>query len=777
MKVSRASLALPAGRQIAAHWALALVCALFLLVGVLVLDDYGVGADTWPQRAVGNAALDYLAGDGERAFDRLSAPWDRYYGAAFEAPLVLLLERVIGLEDSRDILLGRHLLTHLLFLAGGLFCYLLVLRLCNSRLLALVAMVLFLLHPRIYAHSFFNSKDAPFLAAFMVSLYLVHRAFRRDTLPAFLLCGVGVGLLVNLRIMGIVLFAAVLVARALDLAFAGSADGRGRVLLTGGGFALAAVLTYHASLPVLWTDPFGRFADLVDVLRSRPLYFHNLFQGERLPSVAGPPWDYVPVWVGITTPPSTLLLALAGAVALAWRGLRRPRDMLRNGPLRFGLLLAALPIAIMAAVVVLETNTYGDWRHLYFLYAPLPPLAAVGMGWLTTVPRGRWPRAGAYALLGAGVAVTIISMIRIHPLQNDHFNFLVDRTTPERLNASYAMNYSQLSVLYLLRDIVRDHPSGMLFFSPGRAGEHRPILSADDRERIVETRDFRSGDHNFYEAHHILGACSPSAPVSWTRRIYASTLDCFVDPVDWFGRLRREALASGEPLVRSAYDVHRDGRILTYLRDGCPRNDVARDAPRFFLHVIPVDAGDVPLWYRGGGFENLDFFLRRGLARIDGNCVAVVRLPDYPIATVRTGQFTDEGVLWEASIAFGDGAPDYAAARRDALAGEPLARSVYDVHLAGRALTYLRDGCSDEEATARFFLHVVPADAGDLPEHRREYGFENLDFTLATRGAHLDGNCVALARLPEYPIASVRTGQYDGTGELWTAEFALPDGE
>ena len=780
MKVSCVSLALPIRRQVAVHWALLVVCALFLLVGALALDDYSVSVDTWPQRAVGTIALNYLAGDGERAFDRPSTPWDRYYGAAFEAPLVLLLERILGLEDSRDILLGRHLLTHLLFLVGGVFCYLLVLRLCNSRLLALVAMVLFLLHPRLYAHSFVNSKDAPFLIAFMVSLYLVHRAFRRDTLPAFLLCGVGVGLLVNLRIMGIVLFAAVLALRALDLAFAGSADGRRRVLLTGGAFALAAVLTYHASLPVLWTDPPGRFADLVDVLRSRPLSFPNLFQGEELLSLAGPPWDYVPVWVGITTPPATLLLALAGAVALAWRGLRQPRDILRNGPLRFGILLAALPIAIMAGVVVLEANIHDDWRHVYFLYAPLPPLAVIGLGWLTTVPRGRWPRAGAYALAGAGVAVTIVSMVRIHPLQNDYFSFFVDRTTPERLIASYAMNQSQMSVLYLLRDIVRDHPSGMLFFSPSRAGEHRPILPADDRERIVETRDFRSGDHNFYEAHHIRGACSPSAPVahvSWTRRIYASTLDCFVDPVAWFGRLRREALARGEPLVRSAYDIHRDGRILTYLRDGCIRNDVARDAPRFFLHVIPVDAGDVPLWYQGHGFENLDFFLRRGWARIDGNCVAVVDLPDYPIAAIRTGQFTDDGVLWEAEIAFADSAPDYAAAHRDALAGEPLARSVYDVYLAGRALTYLRDGCTDEEADARFFLHVVPADDGDLPEHRREHGFDNLDFKLATRGARLDGNCVAVVPLPDYPIATVRTGQYDGTGALWTAEFAIPDGE
>ena len=221
-------LAPPVGRLIAAHWPLWAVGALALLVGVLVLDDYHGYYDALYQRPIGGAALDYLAGDGERAFDQVRNPSDRYYGAAFEAPL-MLIERIFGLE-GRDIYRSRNLLTHLLFLAGGVFCYLLALRMFDSRWLALIALVLFLLHPRIYAHSFFNSKDIPFLAAFTIALYLTHRAFRRDTLAAFLLCGAGVGLLVNLRVMGLVLFAAVLVLRALDMGGGGkarAADGRG----------------------------------------------------------------------------------------------------------------------------------------------------------------------------------------------------------------------------------------------------------------------------------------------------------------------------------------------------------------------------------------------------------------------------------------------------------------------------------------------------------------------------------------------------------------------
>ena len=759
----------PVSRLIAAHWPLWAVGALSLLVGALVLDDYHGSYDAPSQRPIGKAALDYLAGDGERAFDQLH--WDQYYGAAFEAPLILI-ERVVGLE-GRSIYLSRNILTHLLFLVGGVFCYLLALRMFNSRWLALLALVLFLLHPRIYAHSFNNSKDIPFLVMFMVSLWLVHRAFRRDTLAAFLLCGAGVGLLVNLRVMGIVLFAAVLVLRALDLG--GGGQERRRILLTGGAFALAAMLTYHASLPVLWTDPVGRFLDLARTLGDHPHDDFNLFRGEWFYPPGGPPWDYVPVWVGITSPPATLLLALAGAVALAWRALRRPRDVLRNGPLRFGFLLALLPVATVLAVVVLRNSIYSDWRHLYFLYAPLLLLAAWGVHWLASALRGRWVAVGAYTLLGTALAVTVVSMVRMHPFQHAYFSLLTDRTTPERLATRYEVDYFEFFGRAALADIAEAHPSGSVFLSLvlNDLIHERKFFNPDDRKRFVATRDFRSGERNFLQLRD--GRPCPADGL-YVVRFYASTHHCMVDPVAWLGERRREALAR-EPLLRSVYDIHRDGRQLTYLRDGCPREDVAGGGPGFFIHVVPRDAGDLPPWSRGRGFDNLDRFLRGGTARIDGDCVGVVDLPDYPIAAIRTGQITNDGVLWEADIVFGEEAPDYAAARREALAGEPLARSVYDVHLAGRALTYLRDGCTEAEAEARFFLHMVPVDAGDLPEHRREHGFDNLDFTLAARGARLDGNCVAVARLPDYPIATVRTGQHDDTGKLWMAEFALPDGE
>ena len=39
------------------------------------------------------------------------------------------------------------------------------------------------------------------------------------------------------------------------------------------------------------------------------------------------------------------------------------------------------------------------------------------------------------------------------------------------------------------------------------------------------------------------------------------------------------------------------------------------------------------------------------IARLGGRCVAEARLPGYPIARLRTGQFTNGGLLWMAAVA------------------------------------------------------------------------------------------------------------------------------
>ena len=111
-------------------------------------------------------------------------------------------------------------------------------------------------------------------------------------------------------------------------------------------------------------------------------------------------------------------------------------------------------------------------------------------------------------------------------------------------------------------------------------------------------------------------------------------------------------------------------------------------------------------------------------------------------------------------------------AAQDALAArEPVARDVYDLHLDGRTLAYVKSPCSREETAARFFLHVAPVSADDLPDDRKRYGFDNLDFAFRNIGVRFDETCMAIVELPAYPIAEIRTGQFADGRRLWEARF------
>ena len=744
--------------------------ALFAIVGVAVFDDYGIGLDEKNQRRIGQASFNYVLGDEDALIE---GHHDRYYGVAFEVPLIAV-ERLLRLEDSRDIYLSRHLITHMFFLVGGFFAWLLTYRLFGSRLVALFAMLLFLLHPRIYAHSFFNSKDVPFLSAFMIALYLTHRAFRRDTVWAFALCGVGVGLLVNFRIMGVMLIPAVLGMLALDAFYAVKRGGRGaakHALTVAGAFCAAFAATLYAAWPAVWRDPLGA-AEPLRLLSKHPWLGITLFRGElvRWPSI---PWDFAPTWMLITTPPVALALAALGIgwaarlCAADWRG------ALGNSTARFGLFAAACLILPVAAVIALNTNMYQDWRHVYFLYAPICVLAAFGLRGLAALPKPRL-RAAAFAPVAFGIAATVVQMVSLHPLQNLYFSPTVDKSA---LADNWEMDYWRVSYRGALEALLKTQPAGRVavFDPPMMSRSGMLLIPETDRRRLDINPKFPS----FRIKLGDLGGLG--YPVIWKREVYGvpviSISDVRAKSEADFQAAYAAARASEPAASGGGFAVYADGGRLIYIKDGCGEEDMLS---RFFLSAFPVAHGDLPPTMRDAGleYERLDFGFQRYGARRGGVCLAIRELPDYAISHVETSQFTPgESAWWSAKIPLAGYSERYERAL-SSLAGEPAARSGFDIWLDGSALTYVKENCDEEDARGRFFLSVFPADPSDLSQDARDAGreHESLNFDFDRYGAIVDGKCAIVRYLPDYAISRVETGQWlPGEGELWKAEIAVGD--
>ena len=113
-----------------------------------------------------------------------------------------------------------------------------------------------------------------------------------------------------------------------------------------------------------------------------------------------------------------------------------------------------------------------------------------------------------------------------------------------------------------------------------------------------------------------------------------------------------ESIASGEPAVRSVFDVYTGENTVVYRKSPCSAADVQAE---FFLHIVPEDLEDLPADRRQHGFGGANFRYGGNAAlAFGGQCIAKYPLPDYPIARIRTGQFTPEGdLIWTAEFPVG----------------------------------------------------------------------------------------------------------------------------
>ena len=741
-----------------------LVCGLFLLAGLGLAGDYGMGADEPNQRDTAWANLRYIIGQADQIDTRF--PHDRWYGVAFELPL-LLAGGALGLEDYYYYVHRFRLTaTHLFFVAGGFFCYLLAYRLFNNRWIALFALLLFLLHPRIYAHSFFNSKDLPFLSMFVIALYLAERAFRKDTAGEFLLLGIAVGIATNLRIMGLMLLLAVAGLRVLDGWLARDWRERKRILATGGLFVAAVGLVWYGLAPNAWGGPLAQLTGALSLTTDHPHTLPALFQGvwfnpDELPA------HYGLTWFLITMPPPVLLLGIVGMAAVLARGLAGPRAVLGNGQRRFWLLLAGCCGLPLLAVALAGANTYDGWRHLYFIYAPFVLLAAGGLYWLAGSRHWlRRRRVGVYGLFGLGLGLTLLQTAQLHPLQQVYFNFLVDRTTPNYLQTQYEMDSWKVSLQGGLEYALGRHPGETLAVNqtPGYPAITLPL---EKRRRLIMASPVHDLDYAWSDAaeqarrpdtaFNTFQLSRYNNPVVSMRTLEGSRMTAAMRA--GYGEVYQAAV-DGEPIIRGEYDVYLEGGRVTFVKEDCQKGE---RAGRFRVKV-----------YRAGpeaqseGIPDLAAYAHNVNygARVGGRCLAVLQLKDYPpdyrIAHLVAGRYSGDPAthaLWEGAHSFlSPGLPE----RMDGLRAnrpEATAGAGFELYRQGKRLIYYREGCTAADTAALFFLHITPEDVGDLPPERREHGFDSWGFNFGQRGLRLDGQCVATVELPDYAIARIRTEQ------------------
>jgi len=462
-----------------------LLFAGILSIGLSTFKDYGIAWDEGDQRHLGLVTYNYFS----YGRDSLENCANKEYGVAFEMPL-MWVEKGLNLQDSRDIFLMRHLLTHLFFLLGAVAFFLLIDYYFKDKLLATLGFLLLVTHPVIYSHSFYNSKDIVFLAMYCICYFLAVVAFDKNKLKYFILLGVACGLLTNLRVMGCLLIVCLSLFFLTDYLKAYKDKQKrkqvGKSFLV---FFIPSLLVLYLTSPYLWPNPVQNFAFVFKNMAGH-YKVHVLFNGESIYSNV--PY-YAVTWFGISTPLVYLALGITGSIILAVQFFKKPLPFIVDRKERNILLFAIGFFQPLLSVILFHSVIFDGWRHLYFIYPSFILLGIYGLSKLFKT-KGKWLYT---AVVVVGIVSSVSFIVSYFPFENSYFNCLAGNHEPENLRKKWELDSWGNAYYQALEYIVKNDTASRINVQVvGLVGEENAwLLKPEERKRIQFTKGIPKPDY------------------------------------------------------------------------------------------------------------------------------------------------------------------------------------------------------------------------------------------------------------------------------------------
>ncbi len=428
---------------------LILILIVPFLISFSIYKDYGISIDEESTRYHGLVSLNYIIEFFNFNFEsienikRLETYEFREYGVFFEI-LSAILENIFEIKSYQEIFYFRHLYVHTIFLISIIFFYRIIFNLFNSLFLALSGSAILYTTPRIFAHSFYNSKDIIFLSMFIISIYFFYKFFRKKSLYNSIYLGLSLALLTSVRSIGfyflIILFL-FMFAELLDK----KVKPRDAIKLF-----LYLFISYFLLLyifwPFLWESPLKNFLYSLNSFsdydwRGQVFYFGKFYEANSLP------WHYIPVWVlGTISIPFSFLIVIS-ILFLLVRFTKRAlnidslgkRTTFWNSRLELTLLFNLSLVLSPVILIILKNSTlYNGWRHLFFI---LPSLIILCLG-LIYYAKIRFKK-NKFLIICVNLLLVIIflnnsiNLIKLHPYQNVYFNFFLEKEANKNFDIDY----------------------------------------------------------------------------------------------------------------------------------------------------------------------------------------------------------------------------------------------------------------------------------------------------------------------------------------------------
>lgn len=418
---------------------LLLMGCLFVMMPLLSLDA-GISGDEKVHMEQAHKVLHYFASfSQDKSAVHTPVTNLSHYGQSVDN-ITTLVSEVFQIED---VYLFRHLFNSILAWLCVLFTALLAIHLSGYGA-AMVTVLLLVLSPRFLGHSFNNLKDIPFALGYIASLYYMIKVNKylphirlKDAVGlifsmAFILSIRPGGLLVFCYFIGFTGLTFLRLMKQQTIA-------QSMWMIIAGRTLAICFIAYFAGLlfwPYALENPFRHPIKAMWMMSNYPVVLRQLFEGELYWSDQLP-WYYLIKYIAITIPLVVLPLTVVFMVMLFKKTNFAALRVVK-------LFLVFTVLFPLVYTIYAQSNVYGGWRHVLFIYPPLVVMASVGLWELQSALKKKVMRLVLLGLVMFSMIGPVRFIYKNHPIEYTYFNRLAG--SYNQVSSAYELDYYYHSV-------------------------------------------------------------------------------------------------------------------------------------------------------------------------------------------------------------------------------------------------------------------------------------------------------------------------------------------
>ena len=399
--------------------------SLVLMLGILWISGYdsGFGSDEMDMNIYGKANIAYYtSGFKDTTFlhpdhkDGVVLPATLpYYGSGFE----YFASGLTSISHDEYEYNTRHALNQLIAILGLLFTGLIAAKIRDYKA-AILSIWFIFLTPIFSGLAIFDTKDIPFLSAYIASVYFAIIFFKqlpKPTLKTLIGLAFSLWFLLSIRIGGVLMIGFIGLYSFLEFRKNKEAQ---QSLGTWLPRLLGCIIVAFIFMVLLWPfvlqNPSENIVKTLNVVKDFPQKILVAFDGEYIDSLTLPK-NYLPKMMSVSIPIAISIALIAGLISvfIFWKKMRYKNELIF-------LLFAGFMPAIYA--VYSGMPLYNSWRHLLFIYPAIVAFCAVGFSHILDFLAKPILQLSLVGILLLGLAKPIIWCIQNSPYQYTYYNEL-----------------------------------------------------------------------------------------------------------------------------------------------------------------------------------------------------------------------------------------------------------------------------------------------------------------------------------------------------------------